>query len=125
MAGNSNGFDGDQLNSFLDKIDDADDELLSLKSDHMAACKKPRAKIRETMAEAKEAGLNMAAFRTVVAQRRAERQVEKKIAELEADDAADYAAMQEALGPFGDTPLGAHALERAKPREDALDSLKQ
>ncbi len=121
----SNGFDRDQLNRYLDAIDDADDELLRLKSDHMSACKAPRARIRETMKQAKEAGINLIAFRTIVAAHRAERNVEAKIAELEADDAADYEAMQQALGEFGDTPLGASALAKAKQRGDrTMDSLR-
>jgi hypothetical protein len=122
-----NGFNGEQINRYLAEIDDADDELLSLKSDHMTACKGPRSRIRNTMASAKEAGLNMAAFRTVVAAHRAERKVAAKLAELEADDASDYQAMREALGEFGNTPLGAAALDRAKPKsgDESLDSLQR
>lgn len=121
----SNGFDGEQLDKYLGEIDKADDELASLKSSHMEACKRPRGWLRDTMATAKEAGLNMTAFRAVVAEHRAERKVEQRIADLEADDAADYEAMQEALGAFGDTDLGKAALHKAKPKGggEKLDSL--
>jgi len=120
----SNEFDPQMLNGYLGRIDDADDDLLSLKGAHMAACKAPRARIKNVMAEAKEAGLNMTAFREIVGAHRAQRKIEEKIAALEADDAADYQAMVDALGAFGDTPLGAAALKRAKPRgEEALDGL--
>jgi hypothetical protein len=120
----SNGFDPDLLNSYLSRIDEAYDELLSLKGEHMQACKAPRARIKNVKAEAKQAGLNMAAFNTAVAAHLAERKIGEKIAALEADDRADYEAMREALGPFGNTPLGEAALNRAKPRgEEALDTL--
>jgi hypothetical protein len=110
----SNGFDAKQLDKFLREIDKADDELASLKSAHMEACKQPRGWLRDTMATAKEAGLNMTAFRAVVAEHRAERKIEQRLAELEADDAADYEAMLEALGGLSDMPLGEAALSKAK-----------
>src|SRR5262245_44646830 len=124
MREGTNGFDPDQLNQYLGEIDKADDRLLELKSQHMLACKTPRAKIRETMKAAKEAGLNMAAFRTVVAEHRSQRKIEEKIAALEADDAADYEAMREALGDFGSTPLGDAALKKARPAGEQLDTLR-
>lgn len=123
----SNGFEGEQLERYLKEIEKADDELASLKSSHMEACKQPRSWVRDTMASAKEAGINMAAFRAVVVAHRADRKVDARIAELEADDAADFEAMQEALGAFGDTDLGKAALRKAKPRKgkgsEKLDTL--
>jgi hypothetical protein len=120
----SNGFDGDQLDKYLDQIHDADDELVALKTEHMRACKVPRGKIRSVMTQAKAEGLNMAAFRAVVAKARAERKVDQTIAELEADDKADFEAMQAALGDYGSTPLGEAALKKAAPKDDgALDRL--
>ena len=124
MREGTNGFDPDQLNKFLGEIDTADDRLLELKSQHMLACKTPRAKIRETMKAAKEAGLNMAAFRTVVAEHRSQRKIEEKIAALEADDAQDFELMREALGDYGSTPLGEAALRKAKPQGEQLDTLR-
>jgi hypothetical protein len=120
----SNGFDGDQLKNYLEEIAHRDGELLSLKSDYMLKCKGPRGQIREIMKAAKEAGINMTALREVIDDDRVRRRRERRIAELEADDLADYEAMEEALGDYGTTPLGAAALQRAKPRdESALDSL--
>ena len=69
----------------------------------------------------------MNAFRAVVAEHRADRKIEKTLAELEADDAADFEAMRDALGAFGETELGAAALDKAKPRGrkgEQLDSLR-
>lgn len=119
----ANGYDAEQLEKYLAEIDKADDDLLRLKSDHMTACKGPRGRIKGVMKEAREAGLGMEAFRTIVAKRRADRKIEERIAELEADDKADYLAMKEALGDYGDTPLGEAALKRAAPKGEQLDTL--
>jgi uncharacterized protein (UPF0335 family) len=116
--------DGEQLDKYLRQIDKADDALVKLKVDHMDACKSPRGRIRNIMKEARESGVNMAALRTVIAAHRADRKIEQRISELEADDAADYEAMQEALGAFGDTDLGKAALRKAKTKGgEKLDTL--
>jgi len=120
----SNGFDGEVLDKYLSQIDSADDELVSLKMDHMRACKAPRGRIRNVMSQAKTAGLNVAAFKAIVAKHRAERKIDQTIAELEADDRADFNAMKEALGDYGTTPLGEAALKAAEPKTDGLDSLR-
>jgi hypothetical protein len=117
----TNGYDGDALNGFLQQIADVDDELATMKGDYMQACKGPRAKIKEILATAKESDINMRAFREVLAKHRDARKQERRIADLEDDDASAYELMIEALGPFVDTPLGKAALDRAKDR--TLDSL--
>jgi uncharacterized protein (UPF0335 family) len=121
----SNEFDGEQIEKYLKGIDKADDRLIKLKVEHMEACKGPRGQIRNIMMEARESGVNMPALRTVIAKHRSERKIEQRISELEADDAADYEAMQEALGEFGDTDLGKAALRKAKPKggSEKLDTL--
>jgi uncharacterized protein (UPF0335 family) len=118
-------FDGEQLEKYLKGIDKADDRLVKLKVEHMEQCKGPRGQIRNVMKEARESGVNMPALRTVIAKHRAERKIEQQISLLEVDDAADYEAMQEALGAFGDTDLGKAALRKAKPKggNEKLDTL--
>ena len=119
----ANGFDQEQLEKYLAEIDKADDGLLKLKSDHMIACKGPRGRIRGVMKMAREAGFKMEAFRTLVAKYVSERKIEERIAELEADDKADFLAMQEALGDYGSTPLGEATLKRHAPKGETLDGL--
>jgi hypothetical protein len=114
LALGSNRGDLEQCKKFLEAIAAADDELLLLRSEHMVACKTPRAAIKETMAEAKEAGINMQAFRALIAEQRDRNRISKRIAALEADAAEAYELIRDALGPFGDTPLGEAALRRAK-----------
>ena len=116
-----NGFDRDEIERYLDAIDAADNNLLALKSDHMNACKGPRGRIRDAMAIAKEGGVNMVAFRAFVSKHRGERKVAAKLAELEADDRADFDALCDALGDYGDTPLGEAAKASHKGRPANLD----
>ena len=116
MMPGANGFDPQQLTKYLDEIDSADDRLLKLKSEHMLACKAPRAKIKGVMKEARRAGINMSALRAVITKHRGERKIEEQLAALEADDKMDYDEMQRALGTLGDTPLGDAALKHAKPK---------
>jgi uncharacterized protein (UPF0335 family) len=120
----SNGFNSEQLTAYLDEIDAADEELLRLAGEHKSACKPLRARIRNVMTQARDEGVNMTAFRTVVADHRSKRKIDDRIAALEQDDRADFEEMKRALGEFGDTPLGAHALERARPQDEAHDALR-
>jgi hypothetical protein len=109
---------------FLKAIDKADDDLMSLRSSYMSSCKGPRGAIKATMSQAREAGINMTAFRELLTQHREERRQDRRLGELEADDIAAFEEMVEALGEFGDTPLGDAALRKAKPRgEESLDGL--
>jgi len=110
----TNGYDAEELGRYLHSIDSADDELDSLRGAHMAACKGPRGRIKDTLAAVREAEISMAAFRTVLAEHRDKRKQAKRVAALEADDANAYDLMREALGDFGDTPLGQAALDRAR-----------
>lgn len=120
----ANGFNPDQLGKYLDAIDKADDDLASLLGEYRASCKGPRGSIKNAKAMAKEAGINMTAFNELVATHRAQRRQDRRLNDLEADDLDDYQHMVEALGVFGETPLGAAALNRVKPRgEEALDGL--
>jgi uncharacterized protein (UPF0335 family) len=114
--GSNGGVDGETIRKYLGQIDKADDKLVKLKVEHMSACKGPRGQIRGVMKEARESGINMPALRAIIAAHRSERKIDQRIDELEADDRADYDAMLEALGAFGDTPLGEAALRKAKPK---------
>jgi hypothetical protein len=120
----SNGFDGAEIQKYLDTIDEADAELASALGSYRNSCKAPRARIKNAMKMAKGAGLNMTAFAEVVSVRRAKQKADARVAAMEHDDRDDYQAMVEALGTFADTPLGAAALQAHPGRgEEALDSL--
>jgi hypothetical protein len=121
----TNGYDGDELQRYLNAIDREDDELASLKGEYMERCKGPRSRIRDLMSTVREAEINMAGFRVLLKKHRSDRRLEQRVAALEEDDGAAYKLMREALGDFGDTELGQAALRRAKPKGDekALESL--
>jgi hypothetical protein len=121
-AAGSNGYDPDQLQEFLEAIVHEHDELDELKSAHMLACKPARGRIKETLKAVHDAEINLTAFHVALKKRLAERKHDKRVAELEPDDAHDLERILQALGEFGDTPLGQAALARAR-GDDALDSL--
>jgi hypothetical protein len=120
---NTNGYDSVALSGFLGEIAEVDAELASLKGEYMAACKGPRQRIKEILATAKEADINIVAFRELLARHRDARKAERRIADLEDDDRSAFELMLEALGEFGSTPLGKAALDRAK-GDSTLDELR-
>jgi hypothetical protein len=122
MDEHTNGY-AETLNGFLDQVAKQDVELASLRGEYMAACKGPRQRIKEILATAKESDINMVAFRQLLTKRRDELAQERRIADLEDDDRSAYDQMLDALGEFGDTPLGKAALDRAKGGGDTLESL--
>ena len=114
-------YDGGEIARYLDTIDREDGELATLKGEYMQRCQGPRGRIKSVMAAAKEAGVNTVAFRATVAKHRAARKLHARLENLEADDRHAFDVIQEALGEFGETPLGAAALDRARPRERVLN----
>jgi hypothetical protein len=118
--------DRDQTERLLREIDEADQQLASLKGEYMAQCKEPRGDIADVFKRAKDSGLPMRPFRALVKNRRLDRRMQANVERLEEDDQAKYDAIVAGLGPdFCDLPLGQAALRRARaPQgEAALDSL--
>jgi uncharacterized protein (UPF0335 family) len=99
------------IETFLESIDGVDDELASLRGAYMQQCKRPRDQLREIMAEIKDAGHNMKAFRVLLRHHRDERKHADRVAGLEPEDADD---LQRMLGDYAETPLGAAAVERQR-----------
>jgi len=106
------------LKGYLTEIDRQDDELATMRAEYMNDCKGPRQQIAEICASAKEAGINMKAFREILRKHRADRLHDGRLASLDMADLADFKSMEEALGDFIDTPLGQAAVraESEKPR---------
>ena len=125
MTKETNGFDGQALAGYLNRIDEADDELATLQCEYRNQCRGPRGTIKLIKQEAHDAGLNAAAFAEILTLHREARAAERRKAELEPEDIDDLEAMQEALGPFADTELGTAAMAKAKRKqaENALDGL--
>lgn len=108
----TNGFDSKQLQGYLSEIDGADDEIERLKEEYKDECRPYKERIKDVLGAAKDAGINMAAFRAVLAEHRADRRLAKRVALLDMADRADYEAMNDALGDFVETPLGQSAIEK-------------
>jgi hypothetical protein len=120
-----NGYDRQQLEGFLSEIDDADARLASLKGEYMQSCKCVREDISAVHERVKDAGVPQRAFKTIVKNRRLNRQIDANVQRLELDAQADYDKLCEDLGDYIDLPLGRAAADRARPRapETSLDSL--
>ena len=117
MADGGNGGPLANLEGYLKELDVQFDELDSLRSAYMIECKGPRGQIKEIMASAKEAGINMKSFRAIVRKHSADRRHDKFLQGLDIADLSDYKSMEEALGPLLDTPLGQAAVKRAEESE--------
>jgi hypothetical protein len=112
MTTEGNGGPLQGLKGYLEEIDRHDDEIDVLRDEYMALSKGPRAGIAEIKRSAKEAGINIKAFRETLRKHRADRQHDKRLAALDLADLADFKSMEEALGDFIDTPLGRAAVQR-------------
>jgi hypothetical protein len=126
-AHRGNGFDGKQIEQFLAAIDKLDDELMTLKGEYMAACRGPRSRIKDILAQVRDADINAVAFRELLHGHRDDRKRQARLSALEADDFDAYELLIDALDEFGDTELGKWRLDRARPRQDgdqALDTLR-
>ena len=119
----TNSHNRDALQRYLGAIDGEDDELATLKDEYIERCKGPRERIRDVVKAAEENGVNVVAFRALLKKHRSDRRQERRVAELEPDDALSYEMMVGALGDFGSTELGQAALNRAKPRQDGDETL--
>ena len=111
------------LRPYFDRIDEHDDELLELRSEYMNDCKGPRSSIKEIKDSAREAGINMKAFKENLKNHREERARLKRVAAMEQEDRDEYEVLREQLGEFGSTPLGQAALD-GKRKGGGLDSLR-
>ena len=119
----TNGYDSEKLNGFLAQIAEVDDELATKKGEYMAACKGPRSRIKDILATAKEADINMRAFREVLAKHRDARAQERRIADLQSRRRQRLRADDGGPRRVRRHPLGKAALDRAK-GDSTLDTLR-
>jgi hypothetical protein len=121
----TNGFDPDQLRGIVGKIEQCFADLLSERGAYMNRCRGIREGITAAYDDAKAAGIPKDALKKAVKTRELERKIAEHVAAMEADTRENYELIRAALGDFGDLPLGAAALDRAKPKGETLDSLTQ
>jgi Arc/MetJ-type ribon-helix-helix transcriptional regulator len=124
-AAATNGFDREKLQDIVGRIEQCFADLLSERGAYMNRCRGIREGITAAYDDAKAQGIPKKELRALVKTRELERKIAAQFAELEADEQQNYQMIQEALGDFADSPLGAAAVERAKKKGEALDSLTQ
>lgn len=121
-----NGYDGDQLREFIEKIEEHFGEIESSKGQHMKRCREIRGSIDVVYEEAKAQGIPMKVLKAQVDLRRLEAKKTKIVEKLDDEEAETFEQVAEALGEFAALPLGQAALRRVADQGDieALDSLK-
>lgn len=106
--------------SYVEAVEEFNRELKTEQSLYMSRCKAIRAKIKDTLEEAKGQGGNPKAIKGAVKRREMERKLAAHDASFEDDDAVRYEAIVKALGGMADLPLGQAALKTAS--DDARTS---
>lgn len=125
LALGDNSLDKAQIRKIFKDIDEADSELETLKSDYMTKCKRPRKKIRDARKRAKALELDMAAFTVAIKNRRDERRIANRRAELEQAEELALDAIMMALGDFASTGLGQAAVRKAAGEAEAIEGLER
>ncbi len=113
----SNGYDRDELRSYVDRIGNLTDEIGSIMSEAMTEAKARRKDISEIYVEAKARGIPVKALRCEVRLQDLDKKKVKIVAKLDEDDLSSLEAIQEALGEFASTAVEDDAVKAAR---DAL-----
>lgn len=108
--GMTNGYDGNKISSFLDRVKNLEEEIASIMGGAMAEAKQRRSDIKDIYAEAKDAGYPMKPLKAEARLRKLDRDKAKVVAGLEQDDLETLEQFQTALGPLASTPLGEAAI---------------
>ncbi len=108
-----NGYDPEKTASFVERVENLNARKESLHMDYMRECATIAEDIGEVLDEAKAAGLKKKSIKAVVKRHALERKIENIRDDMEPEDADDYDQVLQALGEFGDSPLGAAALAKA------------
>lgn len=107
----SNGYDADQLKSYLDRIANKKEEIASVMGVAMRECKTHREDIKEIYVEAKANGVPVKALKAEVALREKDREKAKIVAGLDGDDEAELQAIRDALGDYASEQVGDSLVE--------------
>lgn len=98
--------------SFVDKFEELEDQIGTLRSDFMNKCKAVREQQKELLDDAKSQGIAKKVVKIIAEARRLEQKAKAKLDDLEDDDRALAVDIRKALGDYADLPLGAAAVER-------------
>lgn len=125
--GRGNGYDGDKLRAYVERIESLFEEIESSKGAHMNRCQKIRGSMEVVYEEAKALGIPKKVLKAHVDLRRLEAKKAKLVEKLTDEEVDDFQAMADALGDFATLPLGMAAVRRTADPGDAdiLNSLTE
>jgi hypothetical protein len=117
------GFDKEKVQGIVGRIEGHLSDLLSERGAYMNRCRGIREGITSAYDDAKAFGIPKKELKALIRTRELERKIEQTREDLEADERETFEQIQEALGDFGNTALGQHAID-SKRRGAALDTLR-
>jgi uncharacterized protein (UPF0335 family) len=115
----TNGYNEEQVKSFVSEIEDELDKIATGKGEYMAFCKNIRGRIQDVYKTANGMGIDKDALKAVIAARAMERKIAMARDGLDHDGRDNYDLIRQALGDFATTALGEAALrvERGMPTD--------
>lgn len=113
----TNGIDPNVAKEYVGLIERELSELASMQGEYMASCRSVRERITSLKDQAADAGIPRKALNVEIKRRGLERKVDKLISDLDTEDKITVDMLRQALGSFGDTPLGGAAMARAEKDE--------
>lgn len=121
----TNGYDGDKLRAYIEKLEGYQGDIESEKGSYMQRCKNIRDSMDVVYEEAKALGIPKKVLKAHVALRELERKKGMIVDKLSDDDAESFEIAADALGDFATLPLGEYAKKGRVDKADlaALDSL--
>lgn len=105
--GRTNGYDADAVRRYADRLHNLHDEMESEAGRY-------RADIKALLDEIADAGIPKKTFKLVFGEERRARKLKAKLEALDIDERSSFDMLKDALGAFGDTPLGTAALQQAE-----------
>lgn len=109
----------DEAASFVDRIEEIEKEIDTLKGEFMAKCKAKRDEQKEVLDDAKSQGVAKKVVKTLFEIRKLRQKEHAKLSELEGEDHQYGVDILKVLGGFADLPLGAAAVDRERKSKPA------
>lgn len=109
-----NGFDPERAKQVIGACENLYDEIATIKSENMLACKQKRSEIKDIIDDAKAAyGIPKGAVRAVLKIHTLEEQARRARDDQDQEKIDEIDMLRHALGDFEDTPLGQAAQKGA------------
>ena len=103
-----------KLARFLAEVRKCDDEIETLKGEHMSRCKNVRSRRSSWFDQISDAGFDLTAIKFNLKEEKLEAALERHRNDAEEDTLATAETIKTKLGEFAGTPLGAAAVEAAE-----------